>query len=187
MMKSTIACCAVLLLASAAFADGKQDTGPSVITGGLLDCTGATPLTCGEAAGGTVSAGGVVTTYGCTTLSYSGCQEAVYEICLGGNDNLTVTMTYTHSTTNDLDAFLLGSCNEANCLDSSLATNGTEVVELLGAAAGTYYVVIDGWNSGTGGRCNGTGHTVTVTCSSPCTPVSIEQTTWGDVKGLYKE
>jgi hypothetical protein len=180
MMKATIALGAALLLASSAFADVKQDSGPIVIQGGLLDCTGAASLTCGDVATGTLGAA-VVGTYGCTTLSYSACGETAYAICVGADDTLTVTMTYAHSATNDLDAFLLGSCNEADCLDSATGTTGTEVLGPQAVTAGTYYVVVDGWSA----RCDNGAHTVSVACSSPCTPVSVEEATWGSVKGLY--
>jgi hypothetical protein len=187
MMKATIALGAALLLASSAFAEVKQDSGPIVIQGGALDCTGAASLTCGDVGNGQIGLGGAVGTYGCTTLTYGLCGESVYEICVGATDNLTVTVTYAHNgTNNDLDAFLLGSCNEADCLDSSTGTSGTETLGPQAVTAGTYSVVVDGWNSSGGiGRCADGTHTVSVSCSSPCTPVSVEPTTWGSVKGLY--
>jgi len=189
MLKATFAMSAALLLASSAFAEVKQDHGSIVIQGGALDCTGAVALTCGDVGAGQIGLGGAVGLYGCTTLQYGLCSEAVYEICVGATDNLTVTVNYTHNgTNNDLDAFLLGSCNEADCLDSSTGVSGVEVLGPQAVAPGTYYVVVDGWNSTGGiGRCADGTHTVSVACASPCTPISVEPTTWGEVKGLYNE
>ncbi len=153
---------------------------------GLLDCTGAASVTCGDVAPGACGPGGNVdNTYGCTTLSYLDCQEIVYEVCLGGDGDLTVDMNYLHSADNDLDLFLLGSCEEADCLDSSTGTSGAETVELLGAAAGTYYVVVDGWNSGTGGRCDGSVFDVTINCGEGCGATAVDPATWGEIKSAY--
>ena len=73
-----------LAMASGALADEvKRDPGPPAEprAGGLLDCTGATLTSCGDVRTGTVGTGGNVDdTYGCTTLSYLGCDEVVYEI-----------------------------------------------------------------------------------------------------------
>ena len=180
-MKKLTTCFAIacLGLASGALADERKsqmDVPPEVPTlGGALDCTGALIVDCGATATGTCGPGGNVdNTYGCTTLSYLGCEEVVYEICVGGDTDLIVDMTYTHSDANDLDLFLLGSCDEIDCLDSSTGTSGAEQV-VAAVGAGTYYAVVDGWNSG-GGRCDGSGHVVTVSCDEPCL-VSVEPKT----------
>ena len=185
MKKATILVALVTMLAMPAYA-AKVDA-PSTILGVNIDCTGAQSATCGDVLIGTVGTtpGGPIE-YGCSTLDYDGCTEAVYEICVAADDQLSVEMTYAHDgSLNDLDLFLLGSCDAADCLDSSTGTSG---VETVGAAvtAGTYYAVVDGWSVSGAGRCDGSGHTVTVTCGSPCTPVSVDETSWGEVKGLYR-
>jgi hypothetical protein len=186
-MKNVTILCALLALAAApAFAEVKQDS-HSTVLGAVLDCTDAQQGTCGDVLLGTVGnqPGGPLE-YGCTTLDYDLCDEVVYEFCVGADDDVTITMNYAHSATNDLDMFLLGSCDAVDCLDSSTGTSGVETVGGL-LTAGTYYVVVDGWTTSGAGRCDNGGHDVTFTCSSPCTPVSVEQTTWGEVKGLYAE
>lgn len=185
MKKATILVAALTMLALPAFAENKVDA-PAVILGTALDCTGAQSGTCGDVLIGTVGnmAGGPIE-YGCSTLDYDGCAEAVYEICVAADDQLTVEMTYAHTATNDIDLFLLGSCDAADCIASSTLTSGTETVSEA-VTAGTYYAVVDGWTVSGAGRCDDGGHTVTISCGSPCTPVSVEETTWGEVKDLYR-
>ena len=183
-MKTVAITLACLLVAGAASADQKIDAGPSSVLGTSLDCTTATPVTCGDVADGTAGPnGGNVANYGCTSLSYDGSTEAVYEVCVATDTFLSVDMLYAHDgATNDLDLFLLGSCSEGDCLDASTGTSGSENVS-GNVAAGTYYVVVDGWN----GLADGSAHTLTVTCDAPCDPVSVDAASWGDVKALYHE
>ncbi len=177
----TLAC--VLIAGTAFAAPEKVDEGPHTILGRAVDCSGATAMTCAETADGHVDAtGGSVDTYGCTSLLYDGSTEAVYEICVAADTFLSVDMMYAHSAANDLDLFLLGSCDEADCLVSSTGTSGAENVSAA-VTAGTYYVVVDGWD----GLADGSTHTVSVTCDAPCDPVSVDDTSWGDVKALYHE
>ncbi len=178
----TLAC---VLIASAAYAERKVDPGASLILGGLLDCSAAVEMTCGETAVGNlvVPAAGNVDVYGCSGLTYESSPEAVYEICVAADGQLTVDMSYTHdSSLNDLDLVLLGSCNEGDCLDMSTQTSGLETVTSA-VTAGTYYVVVDGW----GGRADGSGHSVAVTCDAPCTPTAVDAASWGEVKALYNK
>jgi len=185
MKKATILFVALCLVAAPAFSEVKEDT-RSAVLGVALDCTDAQQATCSDVLVGTVgNVPGGPLEYGCTTLDYDLCDEAVYELCVGSDDTVMITMNYVQSATNDLDLFLLGSCDAADCLDSSTGTSGVETVTAA-LTAGTYYVVVDGWTSTTG-RCDDGGHNVAFECSSPCTPVSIEETTWGEVKGLYAE
>jgi hypothetical protein len=178
---TTLAC---LLVASVAVAEEKVDNGGTpVILGTNLDCAGATPLTCGEVGSGANGTGGSVVNYGCTTLSYDGASEVVYEICVAADTFLQVDMNYTHTSgANDLDLFLLGSCSESDCIDYEAGVDGTEHVE-ANVTAGTYYVVVDGWN----GLADGSPHTVSVTCDAPCDPVSVDASSWGSVKALYNK
>ena len=120
-------------LASSAYA-AKVDA-PSAILGTNVDCTGAQSATCGDVLIGTVGTtpGGPIE-YGCSTLDYDGCTEAVYEICVAADDQLSVEMTYAHDgSLNDLDLFLLGSCDAVDCLDS-LSCSNDSCSQLLPAA-----------------------------------------------------
>jgi hypothetical protein len=184
LMKNVIVFLLAGVLATGAFAaTDKIDPGPQEpVTLELLDCEGATYLSCGmNASNNDPVAGGNVDIYSCTGLSYGDCGEVVYEICLGADGDLQVDMTYNHTGTNDLDLFLLGSCEENDCIDSSLGTSGQESVFGENLPAGTYWVVVDGWS----GRCDGAAaHDINVICEVPCT-VSSEQSTWSDVKQRY--
>jgi len=182
MKRIAMSLAALALAASAASADKVSENLPGEFGEGVLDCSSAVLLTCGGAGSGTNGPGGTVALYGCTTLDYDGISEFVYEICVGGPGDLTVDMTYAHSSYNDLDLFVLGSCDPSDCLDFDAATSGFETVTIPGAGAGTYYAVVDGW----AGRADGTPHDLTVRCSAPCnTPV--EETTWGAVKSIYAD
>lgn len=181
MKKIAIATLAIFAMTTMAFAAKEDEAlqpggfGP----GGLLDCSGAVSVTCGDSSTNSAGPGvGNVDNYGCSGLLYNNAEEFVYELCVGATGVVDLTMTYTHnSTTNDLDLWLLGSCDENDCLLGSTATSGTENIN-TNLAAGTYYVVVDGW----GGRQDGSAHTLTVTCDTPCGPTPTFNTTWGQIK-----
>jgi hypothetical protein len=180
-MKHAIVILLSLVLATAAFA-AKEDPGPmDVDARGLLDCTDAPSLSCGQTMNmADPSFGGTVEFYSCTGLNYGQCGEVVYEVCIGAEGTLQIDMTYNHTADNDLDLFLLGSCEENDCIEASLGTSGLESVSAE-LPAGTYYVVVDGWND----NCDGTGsHDLAVICDVPCT-VSGEATSWTNLKSLY--
>lgn len=182
MKKIAISLAALVLVAGAAYADkASEDQGPTGVGEGVLDCTGAAQVTCGGSASGPLGPGGTVSSYGCTTLSYDGAEEAVVEICTGAAGPLTVDMTYAHNSSNDLDLFLLGSCDPGDCLDASLGVSGVENVS-ANVPAGTYYAVVDGWI----GLADGSGYELRVTCSTPCSNPVIDAT-WGTVKSVYSK
>ena len=111
---------------------------------GDLDCTGATPITCGDSfigeATGTVNA---CSTYSCVAWNESG-NEVVYEFSLPAGDWI-VSVALANMTA-DFDVFFLDGCEEANCLyygDSGFNTDC-----LTGPA--TYYIVVDGYNGAAG-------------------------------------
>jgi hypothetical protein len=183
-MRNAIAITVLMLFVVGAAYAKQHEPGPSdVQTDGLLDCTNASSITCGETQTNAVGPGlGNVDTYGCTTLLYDSAMEFVYELCIGGNGGqVDIAMTYNHnSSTNDLDLFLLGSCEESDCIDASLGTTGTETISAV-LSPGYYYLVVDGW----GGRQDGSAHDIVVNCSAPCaTPV--ETSTWGEIKSLHQ-
>lgn len=182
MKKIAMSLVALAIVASGASAAKiDEDSGPTGIGEGVLDCSGATMLTCGGTGTGVNGPGGTVALYGCTGLDYDFATEVVYEICTPDVGDLTVQMNYVHDgATNDLDLFVLGSCDPADCLGASTAVSGFEEVVVPGAAAGTYYAVVDGWN----GLADGSPHDLAVICATPCATPVLE-TTWGAVKSIY--
>lgn len=183
MKKFAISMAAVALCSTMAFAGPKEDAnqGPTGVGEGVLDCSGAVVLSCGDGATGAIGAGGTVAAYGCTGLSYDFAEEAVYEICVGGSGGtVSVDMNYSHSASADNDLFVLGSCDPSDCLGASLGTSGAENVT-LNLGAGTYYAVVDGWE----GLADGTSHDISVSCATPCEPSPVIEATWGTIKSVY--
>lgn len=182
MKKLVISLAALALASSVALAGPKQDghQGPTGAGEGVLDCSGAVALSCGDGAVGSIAGGGTVASYACTGLSYDGAEEAVYEVCVGGDGEVTVDVLYAHDdASNDLDLFLLGSCDPSDCIDASLDVSGVESVTAF-LPAGTYYAVVDGWE----GLANGSDHEISVSCDSPCATPTLERT-WGAIKSVY--
>jgi hypothetical protein len=180
MKKIAISLAALAVVASAVYAGPKEDAdqGPTGVGEGVLDCSGEA-ITCGGSASGPLGPGGTVAAYGCTTLSYDGAEEAVVPFCVGAQGTVSVDMTYAHSSGNDLDLFILGSCDPGDCLGAATGTSGAENVTLA-LGAGTYYAVVDGWN----GLADGSGYDLSVACDTPCSTPTIEST-WGSVKSVY--
>ena len=149
-----------------------------------LDCSGATPIECGPYTYGGGTGPGNVTSYGCGLWIYALSEEIVYEITSTAMTTFTVTMNYSHTVidnieVNDLDLFLLGSCDENDCLDFSVDVTGLETVHGVNLPAGTYYVVVDNFS----GQGDGTGHTLTID-STNCA-VAAELVNWGEVKSKF--
>ncbi len=162
----------------------KVADAPHSIDVPALDCHSAIALTCGADTTGTVEAtGGNVSHYPCVGLSYDGSTEAVYAICIEGHTRLQVDVFYDHdSATNDLDLFLLGSCDESDCLDSDIGTSGIEETDVW-VEAGTYYAVVDAWD----GRTDGSPHSIRIRCDAPCETSTVETAGWGMIKALYRD
>ena len=139
MKKIAISLAALAVVAGSAFAAKQDEAGPgNGVSEGVLDCSGAAQVTCGDSVSGPLGPGGTGAAYGCTTLSYDFAEEAVSEICVGADGQLDLTMTYAHEgSTNDLDLFLLGSCDPADCIDSSLLTSGIETISAPVASSTT--------------------------------------------------
>jgi hypothetical protein len=158
---------ALLALASTALATDKYDKDnslPPAETRGTLDCSNAIDAGCGFNYSGN-NAGGAVNTefYNCQPYSESG-PENVFRLTLGATTNVTVTMAPQGC---DLDLFVLASCDENDCIGSSAGTS-TETVVLDCLAAGTYYVVVDGY---AGAAC---GYTLSISCTDCSGPVENE-------------
>jgi hypothetical protein len=168
-------------LASPVSKPARLDPDPS---GSSLDCSGATFVTCSYIVPGQVPAGeGSVTSYGCSGLEYAGSAEVVYQLCVGAEAEVAIRLEYDHvAGANDLDLFLLGSCDPNDCREASVSVTGIENIETT-LAAGTYWLVVDGWN----GASNGSGHLLEVDCNAPCQPTSIEPETWAGIKARYSD
>lgn len=85
--------------------------------------------------------------------------DHIFDIWDGGDDvwtidwaggDLRVNLTYDNSGSTDVDLFVYrpGSLNDSG--DYSIINTGLETVDIAGAAAGTYYVVIDSAAGGEG-------------------------------------
>ncbi len=123
-----------------------------------LNCTGAVTLTSGVPYNGTTIGGNSnVSTYYGTTWNESG-PEKVHKIITGGTGNLTATLSNMGS--NDLDVLILSACNANNTIAA-----GDVSANVTAVAAGTYYIVVDGYNGASGTYTL----TVTSTGTVPCT------------------
>jgi len=151
--------------------------------GGLV-CTNATTLSCGQTVSGTTVGGASnVTTYNCQTWSESG-PEKVYKIVTTSAGNLTATLS---NMTVDLDVFIVSSCSENACVAS-----GDNAASYASAPAGTYYIVVDGYNGASGTfslnvTCNGTTPSSCDTLSNVSSSETLTYYTlsgqWGYVPG----
>ncbi len=111
------------------------------------NCGNALAVSCGNSYSGnnTLSGSNYASyTYNGQTNVESG-PEAVYKITVGANASFTVNLS---GLTADLDLFLLSSClgNNAVVAQSGHSYNGNESITVNNVPAGTYYIVVDGWN-----------------------------------------
>jgi len=140
--------------------DGTSTCGGT--PGGLV-CTSATNLTCGQTFSGTTVGGASnVTTYNCQTWSETG-PEKVHKVTTTATGNITATLSGMSA---DLDVFILSSCSENACVAS-----GDNAATYSSAPAGTYYIVVDGYQGASGA------YTLNVTCSGGTTPSSCDTIT----------
>jgi hypothetical protein len=162
--------------------------GFAAVAGGqpLLDCSNASVIACDETQINSTPPGkagaGNVTWYcdGAIPWSYADAWEFVYEFTFAGGP-VRFLMTYDHSGTNDLDLLVLSLCDEdLGCFDPPLGTGGVTGVEeiVTDLPAGTYYIVVDGYN----GQQDGSPHTMTIECGV----VPVASATWGAIKAAYK-
>lgn len=129
--------------------------------GGGLDCNNAATVNCGQSYNGTTIGQASNINQWCTSPnSYTG-PEVIYKLNWGGGA-FQVSLTNLAA---DLDLILLGACDVANCPGAS-AEEGTvdENIDIANLVAGTYYIVIDGWEGAqsaymlTIGACPGGGN-----------------------------
>jgi hypothetical protein len=150
---------ALLVLATLAIAVDKKDfVEPVEGTRQLLDCTDAVPVNCGGVYDGdNTNAPNNVQLYSCVGWTESG-GEIVYELTLAGLHSVTASLS---NMTADFDVFILGSCDEADCLAYGDASATYD------CGAGTWYIVVDGYYGATGT------FTLTINCvelEEPCCP-----------------
>jgi len=154
----------VLGVATGAMADKEKPfVEPVQISTRALDCSTAIPINCGD----TVTANSVgfpqnVSLYNCVGWNEAG-PEVVYVITLPAGFFHKVTCTLSGMTA-DLDVFFLSECSENACIKYGDSTFTTDWI-----AAGTYYIVVDGY----GATNIGGPYTLAVTCQEqlpPCCP-----------------
>lgn len=109
-------------------------------TNALL-CEGAIPISCGDVvAGDNLTGVSTADVYGCVTWTESA-PEAIYELVLATDQVVTVAIS---GMTADLDVFILSACDEGSCVDYGDAGFTTDCL-----TAGTYLIVVDGYNGAT--------------------------------------
>jgi len=118
--------------------------GDPVLSRGLLDCSGAVSIACGDLVSGDTTGGSdVVDAYSPVGYSHEYGPEVVYELVVtgGAEDLFEITGTISNFSPVDLDIYILGSCEETDALAYGNTTFTTDCV-----GPGTYYVVVDGYN-----------------------------------------
>ncbi len=148
---------------------------PQIITSNNVNCDDAIELTCGVAYTGTTVGGNdyVDSQWGCTSFNESG-PEVVHTITTIGPGDITATLSNEAS---GLDVFILNACRVDSC-----QAFGFSSATMTNAPAGTYYIVVDGYNEAEGA------YTLTVdgNCSMDCasaTPISCGETISGTTVG----
>jgi len=122
---------------------------------GLLDCSNAIAIQCGEVIeGDNTTSPNNVELYSCVGWNESG-GEDVYEIILDDYYLLNIVITDLEA---DLNVFLLTDCDEATCTAYGSTTISGEF------NPGTYYIVVDGYNGAA------SPYTLTVDCEIPPDP-----------------
>ncbi|MFH1501747.1 MAG: hypothetical protein ABIG03_01740 [Candidatus Eisenbacteria bacterium] len=165
-MRTLTAIVLIFLVATFAVADekGKLAVAPVPVSR-ALDCTNAIPINCGDVVtGNTYTNPNVVEYYSCVGWQETG-GEVVYELTLAGPECHTVTATMT-VLSGDPDVYLLGSCDENDCLAYGNTFASSSCLE-----PGTYYIVVDAYYSSPNAD-----YTLTVECVEcdcpvePCCP-----------------
>lgn len=105
---------------------------------GTVNCAGAANLTCSNTYTSTTVGGySLSPSYACVNWNESG-PEKVHKITTNATGTITATLS---GMTADLDVFILNSCNNNSCV-----AYGNITATYTSAPAGTYYIVVDGFN-----------------------------------------
>lgn len=108
-----------------------------------IDIGNATPVACGQAvAGTTVGAVNHVSVYGCAPWLPQSGPERVFSLSLPGGSQVDALLSGLSS---DLDLFLLTGASPSSCI-----AFGDNAISAQGLAAGTYYLVVDGFDGAAG-------------------------------------
>lgn len=109
----------------------------------LIDIDNATPIACGQgAAGTTIGAVNYVSIYGCAPWLPETGPERVFSLNLQTSSDVDALLGGMNS---DLDLFLLTGASPASCI-----AYGDNAVSARGLPAGTYYLVVDGFDGAAG-------------------------------------
>lgn len=135
MKQLAIVLMSLALIATAAVA--KDKIPPTFGSRGNLDCSAAEVLECNTSvSSSTIGLPNNVGQYGCVGWDESG-GEKVFEFTLDEESTITARI---FAMGLDLDIFLLGSCDEADCI-----SHGNQLITTV-LDRGTYYIVVDGFN-----------------------------------------
>lgn len=108
-----------------------------------IDIANATPVACGQAiAGTTTGAANNVSAYGCVPWWPETGPEQVFSLSLAASSDVDALL---NGLASDLDLFLLTGASAASCI-----AYGDNAVRIDGLAAGTYYLVVDGFDGAAG-------------------------------------
>ena len=123
--------------------------------GGGGGCNNLSPIACGELLNGQTTIGQA---NNFTASSYNACNvqnsslfnaaDKEYEFTLTSDQEVNISMEILSANT-DLDMFLLSSCSPAICYDLSGSNTPFESIQTY-LTAGTYYIVVDGFNGAQG-------------------------------------
>lgn len=115
----------------------------SVTPAPTVDIGNATPIACGQAmAGSTAGAANNVSVYACVPWWPETGPERVFALTVGVTSDVDALL---NGLASDLDLFLLTSSSPASCI-----AYGDNALRASALAAGTYYLVVDGFDGAAG-------------------------------------
>jgi len=124
----------------------------------VLNCSNALPVECGSVTltgQSNASGNSNISSYCCSPWDESG-PEMVYRIDVPAEHYLTASLSNLGGP-GDVDVFLLDACSPTACI-----AYGDNVASAENLTAGTYYIVVDGWDGGV------SSYTLKVDCYLPC-------------------
>jgi len=128
--------CSAVVVANERTKEKKEQTKNVASSSGYLDCSSATVIGCNSTLYGEETSGWPnVDYYSCVFWTETG-GERVYELTVEAYTRIIVSLEPIQG---DPDVFLLGSCDEADCL-----AVGEDGLTYLAIEGGVYYIVVDG-------------------------------------------